>query len=102
MGLCALSKQLDADALRQIASEIKAFLPFGWQAEWDVQSIRDVGWLCDSRTLFKGVTTISPGHYMMLTDFESAVQHKYWDLDFKDKVSNLVSLRAVADSPSAK
>jgi asparagine synthase (glutamine-hydrolysing) len=70
----------------QIASEIKAFLPFGWQAEWDVQSIKDVGWLCDRRTLFKDVKSINPGHYFTLTSFSTVSQHKYWDLDFKDKV----------------
>ncbi|KAH5079905.1 hypothetical protein HBH95_084500 [Parastagonospora nodorum] len=68
-----------------IASEIKAFLPFGWQAEWDVQSIKDVGWLCDRRTLFKDVKSINPGHYLILTSFSTVSQHKYWDLDFKDK-----------------
>ncbi|KAH7079477.1 hypothetical protein FB567DRAFT_571629 [Paraphoma chrysanthemicola] len=68
-----------------VASEIKAFLPFGWQAEWDVQSIKDVGWLCDRRTLFQGVHAINPGHYVTLTSFGTIAQHKYWDLDFKDK-----------------
>ncbi|KAL5115627.1 hypothetical protein ACEQ8H_006514 [Pleosporales sp. CAS-2024a] len=64
---------------------MKAFLPFGWQAEWDVQSIKDVGWLCDRRTLFKGVHSINPGHYLTVTSFDTITQHKYWDLDFQDK-----------------
>jgi asparagine synthase (glutamine-hydrolysing) len=51
-----------------------------------VQSIKDVGWLCDRRTLFKGVHSVNPGHYMTLTSFDMATQHKYWDLEFKDKV----------------
>ena len=70
---------------KQVASEAKAFLPFGWQAEWDVQSIKDVGWLCDRRTIFQGVQKVLPGHYLTLTSFSTISQHKYWDLDFKDK-----------------
>ena len=38
-----------------IASEIKAFMDFGWKAEWDVQSILETGELNDNRTVFKGV-----------------------------------------------
>lgn len=68
-----------------IASEAKAFLPFGWQPEWDVQSIRDNGWLCDRRTLFEGVHKVLPGHYLTCTSFSAISQHKYWDFDFRDK-----------------
>jgi hypothetical protein len=38
-----LARSILTEDLYQIASEIKAFLSFGWQAEWDVQSIKDVG-----------------------------------------------------------
>jgi hypothetical protein len=38
-----------------VASEIKAFLPLGWKAEWDLRSLLDDGWLHDERTLFRGV-----------------------------------------------
>lgn len=69
-----------------VASEAKAFLPFGWQPEWDVQSLRDNGWLCDRRTLFQGVCKILPGHYMTCTSFGEISQHRYWDFEFKDKV----------------
>jgi asparagine synthase (glutamine-hydrolysing) len=72
--------------VEKIASEIKAFLPFGWQAKWDVQSIKDVGWLCDRRTLFQGVHSLNPGHYLTLTSFNIVTQHKYWDHEYKDKV----------------
>ncbi|KAF1847896.1 glutamine-hydrolyzing asparagine synthase [Cucurbitaria berberidis CBS 394.84] len=68
-----------------IASEAKAFLPFGWQPNWDVQSIKDVGWLCDRRTIFQGVQKILPGYYLTCTSFSTVSQYKYWDLDFKDK-----------------
>jgi asparagine synthase (glutamine-hydrolysing) len=52
-----------------------------------VQSIKDVGWLCDRRTLFQGVHSVNPGHYLTLSSFTTATQHKYWDLGFKDKVN---------------
>ncbi|KAI4713642.1 hypothetical protein J4E89_001089 [Alternaria sp. Ai002NY15] len=68
-----------------IASEMKAFLPFGWEPEWDVQSIKDVGWLCDGRTIFQGVSKILPGHYLVCRSFSTISQDKYWDVDFKDK-----------------
>jgi asparagine synthase (glutamine-hydrolysing) len=72
--------------LCQVASEMKAFLPFGWQPNWDVQSIKDVGWLCDGRTIFEGVQKILPGHYLVCRSFKTISQDKYWDVDYKDKV----------------
>ncbi|KAH6861608.1 hypothetical protein B0T12DRAFT_347084 [Alternaria alternata] len=68
-----------------VASEMKAFLPFGWQPEWDVQSIKDVGWLCDGRTIFQSVSKILPGHYLLCRSFGTISQDKYWDVEFKDK-----------------
>lgn len=47
---------------------------------------RKLSGLCDRRTLFQGVQSINPGHYLTLTSFSTITQHKYWDLDFKDKV----------------
>lgn len=67
---------------------MKAFLPFGWQPEWDVQSIKDVGWLCDGRTIFQGVSKILPGHYLVCRSFGTISQDKYWDVDYKDKVDS--------------
>lgn len=40
------------------ASEVKAFMPLGWQGQWDVDSIIDEGWLCDERTIFKNVRKV--------------------------------------------
>jgi asparagine synthase (glutamine-hydrolysing) len=68
-----------------IASEAKAFLPFGWQPQWDVQSVRDNGWLCDRRTLFQKVNKVLPGQYLTCTSFEAVSQHKYWDCDYRNK-----------------
>lgn len=79
-------KQICSLKTTQIASEAKAFIPFQWKPEWDIQSIKDAGWLCDRRTIFNGVQKILPGHYLMVNSFSSISQHKYWDLDFNDKV----------------
>lgn len=69
-----------------LASEAKAFLPFGWEPEWDVQSLKEGGWMCDQRTLFQGVQKIRPGHYLTCTSFGAIEQRRYWDMDYKDKV----------------
>ena len=42
------------------AAEIKAFLGLGWEPEWDVGAMVDVGWGQDARTLFKGVQKVDP------------------------------------------
>ncbi|KAF2729487.1 adenine nucleotide alpha hydrolases-like protein [Polyplosphaeria fusca] len=68
-----------------IASEMKAFLPFGWRAEWDVQSMLEQGWLGDSRTIFQGVQKVLPGHYLAVQSFGTITQHEYWDIEYKDK-----------------
>lgn len=41
-----------------VAAEAKAFLPLGWEPEWDVKSLLDAGWNHDERTLFKGIAKV--------------------------------------------
>lgn len=41
-----------------VAAEMKAFLPLGWEPEWDVRSLKDQGWGVDTRTLFRGVSKV--------------------------------------------
>lgn len=41
-----------------VATEMKSFLPFGWNPEWSVQSLRDKTWHYASNTLFKNVYTV--------------------------------------------
>ncbi|KAL9093014.1 MAG: hypothetical protein Q9165_004152 [Trypethelium subeluteriae] len=38
-----------------VAAEAKAFLPLGWQPEWDVKSLAEGGWNNDERTIFRDV-----------------------------------------------
>jgi asparagine synthetase B (glutamine-hydrolysing) len=49
-----------ADGRLLIASEMKAFLPFGWKAQWDIDSVVQNGDFSDDRTIFKGVNKVSP------------------------------------------
>ena len=41
-----------------VASEAKAFLPFGWTPRWDVKALMDDGWRHDQRTPFDGVSKV--------------------------------------------
>ncbi|KAK0251087.1 hypothetical protein LTS09_013793 [Friedmanniomyces endolithicus] len=68
-----------------VAAEMKAFLPLGWEPEWDVRSLKDAGWNHDTRTLFKGVQKIRPGHYMTCQSFGHVEERPYWDTSFPDK-----------------
>ena len=47
------------DGTLLMASEAKALLPFGWQPEWDVRSIIEIGWLTEERTIFKALRKVS-------------------------------------------
>jgi asparagine synthase (glutamine-hydrolysing) len=68
-----------------LAAEAKAFLPLGWQPEWDVRAVVDSGWMMDDRTLFKGVHKLLPGHWMEVTDENGIQTHRYWDAEYEDK-----------------
>jgi len=41
-----------------VAAEMKAFLPLGWEPEWDVRSLKDAGWGHDTRTVFEDVQKV--------------------------------------------
>ncbi|KAK4554227.1 hypothetical protein LTR86_008755 [Recurvomyces mirabilis] len=68
-----------------VAAEMKAFLPLGWTPEWDVRSLKDAGWNHDTRTLFKGVQKLRPGHYMTCQSFGHITERPYWDTSYPDK-----------------
>lgn len=74
------------------AAEAKAFLPLGWEPEWDVRGITDCGWVVDDRTIFKGVKKLMPGHWMEVTERRGIEIRKYWDADYPDKVASLSRL----------
>lgn len=68
-----------------VAAEIKAFLPLGWQPEWDVESIVEGGWNFDDRTLFRGVRKLRPGYYMTCDSCGNVDYQQYWDIEYPDK-----------------
>jgi asparagine synthase (glutamine-hydrolysing) len=73
------------------AAEAKAFLPMGWEPEWNVRGITDSGWMMDDRTLFKGVRKLMPGHWMEVTDERRVEIHKYWDAEYEHKVCEVLT-----------
>lgn len=88
-----------------IASEIKALFAAGVPAVWDEESIFQLhsGWhFSPSRTLFRGVEQLPPGHFMLATPTQRRVI-EYWDFDYpeagspsliKDPVEVLGAFRA--------
>jgi asparagine synthase (glutamine-hydrolysing) len=46
-----------------IATEMKSFLPFGWQPEWAIGNLLEKGWLWNDQMYFKGVHRVSPKRY---------------------------------------
>ncbi|KAI9151327.1 Amidase chyE [Paramyrothecium foliicola] len=70
------------------ASEAKAFLPLGWEPEWNVRGITDSGWMMDDRTVFKGVRKLMPGHWMEITDERGVEIKKYWDAEYPHKMEH--------------
>lgn len=50
-----------------VASEMKAFLAFGWKPEWDVDSLRGHAWKFGEQTFFKGVKKVSFFPFVLLS-----------------------------------
>lgn len=73
------------------ASEAKAFLPLGWQPEWDVPGITDCHWLVNDGTIFKGVKKLMPGHWIEITEERGVTICKYWDAEYPNKVELLLN-----------
>ena len=78
-----------------VGSEIKSFIPMGWKAEWDIDSIVNNGPVTDMRTCFKGVYKLPPGHYLIATSSGSIEVRPYWDADYPDK--NIKETRTVEE-----
>ncbi|KAL3460614.1 hypothetical protein BJX64DRAFT_178756 [Aspergillus heterothallicus] len=68
-----------------VATEMKSFLPFGWQPEWSVENLLEKGWLWNDQMYFKGVHRLDPGQYMVSLDFKPPEIKTYWNLDYPDK-----------------
>ncbi|KAL4904609.1 hypothetical protein BDW74DRAFT_178703 [Aspergillus multicolor] len=68
-----------------VATEMKSFLPFGWQPEWSVENLLTKGWLWDSQMYFKGVHRLEPGQYLTSWNFGPPNVRTYWDMEYPDK-----------------
>lgn len=66
-------------------AEIKAFLGLGWTPRWDVKSLIDYGWLYDSRTVFRGVQKVRPGHALVFHLDGSYESTPYWTPSYPSK-----------------
>jgi asparagine synthase (glutamine-hydrolysing) len=66
-----------------VASEVKALLALGVPARWDVRTVfaDETGFRNCSDTLFAGVKSVPPGHYLIVRDGEIGI-HRYWDFDY--------------------
>jgi len=68
-----------------LASEIKALFAAGVPARWDGEIVYDsvdFG-ASQTRTLFKGIFQVPPGHYMVATE-EDIKLTRYWDFDYPE------------------
>ncbi|KAF7334920.1 Asparagine synthetase domain-containing protein [Mycena venus] len=64
------------------ASEMKAFMGLGWQAEWDIDSIVHSGDFGGERTVFKGVQKLPPGYLAICRATGQIETRSYWDISF--------------------
>ena len=87
VGICPLY-YAERDGWLLYASEIKSLLASGLvEATPDIRGINHFfAMFCasSSRTLFEGVHTLPPGHYLKIREGRVEVK-QYWDLDFPDQ-----------------
>ncbi|KAJ7187756.1 putative asparagine synthase [Mycena filopes] len=74
-----------ADGRLLIASEIKAFLPLGFKARWNLESIIHQGEYADDRTIFEGVYKLPPGHYFTYDRTGQMRVVSYWDHSYPNQ-----------------
>ncbi|ESK83980.1 asparagine synthase [Moniliophthora roreri MCA 2997] len=78
-----------------IASEMKALLPLGWKAEWDVESIVQMGDYNDDRTIFKDVYKLPAAHVLTFSRAGQLRIRSYWDHSYPD--SKIPETRSVEE-----
>jgi len=65
-----------------LASEVKALIAMGVPARWSPESVYAGAFvLPGERTLFEGVYSVPPGHFLRATR-EAHRVHQYWDVDY--------------------
>jgi len=84
LGIKPLLYSLGNDGLF-FGSELKSILMSGCiERQIDYQALKDiftVGFVLASKTLFRNIRRLLPGHYLLYQDGTSYI-HKYWDLHF--------------------
>lgn len=70
------------DGVHYFGSEVKALLGAGVPAVWDEEAYASRSFYLGDRTLFKGINSVPPGHWMMVTP-GGVRQGQYWDLAFE-------------------
>ncbi|GJC92806.1 asparagine synthase [Colletotrichum higginsianum] len=68
-----------------LTSEVKGFLPLGWEPEWNVEGLVSGSSLCAENTVFKDVWKLNPGTWMEISRDGEIKHHQYWDPQYKDK-----------------
>ncbi|KAJ7745832.1 hypothetical protein DFH07DRAFT_776597 [Mycena maculata] len=58
---------------------MKAFISFGWKAEWDIESVIQSGDFSDNRTVF---TWLMAGDYLLFRRTGYLKTQPYWDLNY--------------------
>jgi len=108
----------EQDGTLYLASEAKALFAMGVTAAWDEESVFQThasNLLNTSRTLYKNVSAVPPGHYLIASRGQRQILN-YWDFDyprapidefnesemierFRDKLEEAVKIRLRADVP---
>ncbi|KAJ7889732.1 putative asparagine synthase [Mycena leptocephala] len=116
-GIKPLNYTLSNGALL-LASELKALPALGWKPEWDIDSIVNTGYMCDDRTVFKGVKKLMPGQFLTFRSSGELRVETYWDIEYssatpspptieemiagvRTRLTEAVRLRLRADVPVA-
>lgn len=69
-----------------LTSEVKGFLPLGWEPEWNVSGLITGVSLQAEHTVYKDVWKLNPGSWMEIAESGEIHHHQYWDPEYKDKV----------------
>ncbi|KAK1502017.1 asparagine synthase [Colletotrichum costaricense] len=68
-----------------LTSEVKGFLPLGWEPEWNVSGLISGLSLQAEHTIYKDVWKLKPGSWMEIAESGEIKHHQYWDPEYKNK-----------------
>ncbi|ESK93670.1 likely peroxisomal biogenesis aaa atpase pex1 [Moniliophthora roreri MCA 2997] len=87
------------DGKLMLASEMKALLPLGWKAEWDIESIMQMCEFSDDRTVFRGIYKMPAGHLLTCIHSGRIEVRPYWDLEYPHAAVEDARVRLRSDVP---